>query len=52
MVSIWWVLGAFVVGGYAGAILVGIMTVSHDDERPRTDMPLEPLDDAAARLSF
>ena len=27
MVSIWWVLVAFLAGGYAGAILIGLMSM-------------------------
>lgn len=30
-VSAWWVLGAFLVGGYAGALLVALMTVAARD---------------------
>lgn len=37
MDSVWWILVAFVVGGYAGAMLVGLMamTGSHEEERPQ-----------------
>ena len=27
-VSVWWVLWAFIAGGYAGALVVGLMTMS------------------------
>jgi hypothetical protein len=30
-VSAWWLLGAFLVGGYAGALLVALMTVANSD---------------------
>ncbi len=30
-VSAWWVLGAFLVGGYAGALLVALMTITASD---------------------
>lgn len=28
MVSIWWVVAAFVIGGYAGAVLVALMSMA------------------------
>jgi hypothetical protein len=28
MLSIWWLLAAFVTGGYAGAVLVAVMTMA------------------------
>jgi hypothetical protein len=34
-VSIWWVLAAFVLGGYAGAVLVGLMSMAARHEGPR-----------------
>ena len=30
-VSAWWVLGAFVVGGYVGALLVALITIAASD---------------------
>ncbi|MDQ6620098.1 MAG: hypothetical protein M3Z31_10445 [Pseudomonadota bacterium] len=30
-VSAWWVVGAFVAGGYAGALLVALIAVSASD---------------------
>ncbi len=30
-VSAWWVVGAFVVGGYAGALLVALITMAASD---------------------
>ena len=30
-VSAWWVLGAFLVGGYAGALLVALMSITASD---------------------
>lgn len=30
-VSAWWLLGAFLIGGYAGALLVALMAVSARD---------------------
>lgn len=29
--SAWWVLGAFVIGGYAGALLMALMTITSND---------------------
>ena len=46
MVSAWWLLGAFFVGGYAGILLMALMTMVRavePDER-RTDLgALQPL---------
>ncbi len=38
MVSIWWMLVAFIAGGYAGAILVGLMSMAarNEERRPAT----------------
>lgn len=35
MISTWWVLWAFILGGYAGALLVGLMAMGsrHDEDR-------------------
>ncbi len=54
MVAIWWVVGAFIAGGYAGAILVGLLSINGAQEEPRADVleTLEPLDDATPRLSY
>ncbi len=30
-VSAWWILGAFLVGGYAGALLVALMSITARD---------------------
>lgn len=30
-VSAWWMIGAFLLGGYAGALLVALMTVAAND---------------------
>ena len=36
MVSAWWVLWAFLAGGYAGALLIGLMSMaSRQDDKPR-----------------
>jgi hypothetical protein len=46
VVSAWWLLGAFFVGGYAGILLMALMTMvraAEPDER-RTDIgALQPL---------
>lgn len=42
MVSIWWVLAAFVIGGYAGAVVVALMSMAHAQHEPcelRADAP-------------
>ena len=44
-VSVWWVLGAFLVGGYAGALLVALMTVAASDG----GHPAEHVDGTGAR---
>jgi hypothetical protein len=44
MVSIWWVVVAFVVGGYAGAVLVALMSMAG---APRETARVRPLKDAA-----
>ena len=31
MVSLWWVTAAFFVGGYAGALLVAVMSMARDE---------------------
>jgi hypothetical protein len=38
MMSIWWILVAFIAGGYAGAILVGLMSMAarNEERRPAT----------------
>ena len=35
MISTWWVLWAFILGGYAGALLVGLMAMGsrYDEDR-------------------
>lgn len=36
MVSMWWLLWAFLAGGYAGALLIGLMSMaSRQDVKPR-----------------
>lgn len=48
MVSAWWLLGAFFVGGYAGILLMALMTMGRaaDPDERRTDIgalpPLAP----------
>ncbi len=39
MVSIWWVLASFVIGGYAGAVLVALMSMVRDPEPRRLELP-------------
>ncbi|MEP6656283.1 MAG: hypothetical protein ABJC33_03555 [Betaproteobacteria bacterium] len=46
-VSAWWVLGAFLAGGYAGALLVALMTVAASDG----GNPAERVDGTGARWS-
>ncbi len=46
-VSAWWVLGAFLVGGYAGALLVALMTVAASDG----GNPAEGVEGTSARWS-
>lgn len=33
-VSAWWVLGSFLLGGYAGALLVGLIAMASRDGGP------------------
>ena len=51
LVSIWWVLAAFVIGGYAGAVLVAIMSMAHgtSDEEPAVRPLLRARADIARR---
>ncbi len=51
MVSIWWVLVAFLAGGYAGAILIGLMSMAarHEQRRPATVRALHARGEAPRR---
>ncbi len=40
MFSIWWMLLAFVVGGYAGAIAVALMTMAARQDRIASQAPV------------
>ena len=44
-VSLWWVAAAFFVGGYAGAVLVAMMSMARDE----TAMPRNSVGAAAHR---
>jgi hypothetical protein len=44
-VSLWWVAAAFFVGGYAGAVLVAVMSMARDE----TAMPRNRVGAAAHR---
>jgi hypothetical protein len=56
MVSLWWVAAAFFVGGYAGVVLVGVMSMAArqtgDACQPRSpvDHPLAPRPPGTAAL--
>jgi hypothetical protein len=46
LVSAWWLLGAFFVGGYAGILVMALMTMARaaEPDGRRTDLrPLQPL---------
>lgn len=45
MVSIGWVVLAFMVGSIIGAILVGLMAINARSEDPLPERPAEPLVD-------
>lgn len=41
MVSIWWLLAAFLGGGWIGMLLFALMSMSGDLPRQSTQVPLE-----------
>lgn len=47
MASIWWVVMAFFVGGFSGAILVALMSVNAREE-DSVGRPLDSSEDTAA----
>ncbi len=51
MVSIGWLLLAFIIGGYAGAILVGLMSINPPGAGERDMEAAEEADDEDMQLS-
>ncbi len=41
MVSIWWLLAAFLAGGWMGMLLFALMSMSRDLPRQSTQAPME-----------
>jgi hypothetical protein len=41
MVSIWWLLAAFLGGGFIGMLLFALMSMSSREPRQSTQVPLE-----------
>jgi hypothetical protein len=50
VVSIWWVVLAFLAGTGAGAILVSLMSINPPTPEDGLEHPLEALDDRPLRL--
>jgi len=40
MVSAWWLVVAFLAGGYAGILLMALMSISRESEEPEPESPL------------
>jgi RsiW-degrading membrane proteinase PrsW (M82 family) len=52
MVSAWWLVAAFIAGGYAGILVTALMYfVSERDHGPRSSSRIDENDEAAARAA-
>jgi len=51
MASIWWVVAAFFAGGFGGAMLVALLSMSAREEHESLMVALDPGDESRLRLS-